>query len=168
MKLTLSSVFQGLLSLFSCLKVRQLHFLLCHGACSITEATNAPSHLERNLQRIFCSCSTILQLSAIFWQIFKFKFKRVTVSSRSETQQLGGTNPLQTQDGRSCFLSVYFIGLGFACVTFTRLFLSSRCITQLSAPSIALFITTCFSSRSRPGVPKTALSLPRCQSFVCV
>lgn len=53
--------------------------LLCHGASSITEATNAPSHLERSLQRMFCRCHTIVQLSAIYWQIFKFIFTRVPV-----------------------------------------------------------------------------------------
>lgn len=78
---------------------------------------------------MFCSCSTILQLSAIFWQIFKFKFKRVTVLLWSETQQLGGTNPSQIQDVRSCFFGCLFYRFGFrwvvSCVIFQSVFCHS-------------------------------------------
>lgn len=116
MKMTLSSVFQGLLSLFLCLKGRQtrmLHLLLRRGACSITEATNAPSHLEGNLQRMFCSCGTILQLSAIFWQMFKFKIQKSCCLTTVWNAASGWNRPITNSRCQELFFGCLFYRFGF-------------------------------------------------------
>lgn len=133
--------------------------LFCHGACSVTEATNAPSHLERSLQRVFCSCHRNLQPSAIYRRIFKFIFKGVPVLIAIQKKQpLGGTNPLQHPQCQVLFPVWSFIGVASAAPLLPCLpacFCHSSTSSWLSASSMTL-ITTCvpFSLSAPPNVAK--------------
>lgn len=109
-----------------------LHFLLCQGACLITEATNAPSHLERNLKK------NVSQRQHNFAIICNFSGKFLSSNSKELLSYHGPKSSKWVElthykfkmSGAGFFLSVYLIASGLVCrlpVCFCRCGASPSC-----------------------------------------
>lgn len=107
---------------------------------------------------MFCSCHTILQLSEIYWQIFKFIFKRVTVLLMIQKAAARWNEPiskLRMSGSVSCLVT--FIGVVFAALLLRCLpvcFCHSCTSSLLSASSITLITTCVLLSHPHPNVTK--------------